>query len=124
MIKIKKFNVIGKDERGFTAEFVLSRKQDEFIYLIRKKNSLSGNTYHEGKAVATQPKMFILLSGNINLSYRKVGTTEKYTTLVEAPALIEISPYVTHKVEALTDITILECNSIKDIQSDKIREEV
>jgi hypothetical protein len=85
---------------------------------------LSGNTYHEGENSATNPKMFILLTGKIILSYRKIGTDKKYTEIIEAPAVIEISPYVTHKVEALNDFTLLECNSIKDIQNDRIKEEV
>lgn len=123
-VRIKKFNIIGEDERGLTAEFSLSRKQSDFVFLTRKEKSLSGNTYHEGKNSATSPKMFILLVGKIILSYRKTGTDEKYTEVIEAPAVIEISPYVTHKVDALSDFTLLECNSIKDIQNDRIKEEV
>ena len=61
---------------------------------------------------------------DITLSYRKIGTAEKYSELIQAPAVIEISPYVTHKVEALCDFILLECNSIKDIQNDRIRDEV
>ena len=124
LVRIKKFDVVGTDERGLTAEFSLSRKQAEFVFITRKGKSVSGNTYHEGKNVATNPKMFILLSGDITLSYRKIGTAEKYSELIQAPAVIEISPYVTHKVEALCDFILLECNSIKDIQNDRIRDEV
>lgn len=102
IVKIKKFNAIGEDERGLTAEFSLSRKQDEFIYITRKAGSLSGNTYHEGKNVATTLKTFILIAGKILLSYRKIGTDEKYSQKIEAPALIEISAYVTDKIEALS----------------------
>lgn len=124
LVRIKKPDVIGHDERGLTAEFSLPRKQDEFVFITRKGQSVSGNTYHEGKNTTTNPKMFILLSGDITFSYRKIGATEKYSELIQAPAVIEISPYVTHKVEALCDFILLECNSIKDIQNDRIREEV
>ena len=124
LVKIKKFDIVGTDERGLTAEFSLPRKQAEFVFITRKGKSVSGNTYHEGKNTATNPKMFILLEGDITLSYRKIGTTDKYSELIQAPAVIEICPYVTHKVEALCDFILLECNSIKDIQNDRIKEEV
>ena len=124
MVKIRKFNVIGEDARGITAEFFLSRRQRDFVCINRKKGSISGNTYHEGKSPATRPKMFILLSGSIALSYREIGTNKKFSEEINTPAIIEILPRVTHKVEALTDFILLECNSIKDIQDDRIKEEV
>lgn len=124
IVQIRKFNVLGEDERGITAELFLSRKQSEFVYINRKMGSVSGNTYHEGKSQATKPKMFVLLSGSIVLSYRKIGTDKKFSEEIDAPAIIEVAPQVTHKVEALTDFILLECNSIRDIQDDRIREEV
>jgi hypothetical protein len=124
LVRIKKFDVVGHDERGVTAEFSLPRKQAEFVFLTRKGKSVSGNTYHEGKNTATNPKVFVLLSGDITFSYRKIGTSKKYSELIQAPAVIEISPNVTHQVDALCDFIILECNSIKDIQNDRMREEV
>ena len=124
LVQIRSFNVIGKDTRGLTAEFFLSRQQDKFVFVSRKEGSLSGNTYHEGKNPATKPKIFILLTGKIILSYRKIGTDQKYSQEIEAPTIIEISPQVTHKVEALNDFVLLECNSLKDIQNDRIKEEV
>lgn len=124
LVRIKKFDVVGQDERGITAEFSLPRKQADFVFITRKGASVSGNTYHEGKNTTTNPKVFILLAGEITFSYRKVGTTTKYSERVHSPALIEISPYVAHKVDALCDFILLECNSIKDIQNDRIREDV
>ncbi len=124
LVRVKKFDVIGQDERGLTAQFSLPRKQDEFVFVSRKEKSVSGNTYHEGKNIATTPKVFILLSGDINFSYRKIGTTEKYSEIIQAPAVIEIFPNITHKVEAICDFIMLECNSIKDIQNDRVRDEV
>ena len=106
LVKIKKFDVVGTDERGLTAEFYLPRKQAEFVFITRKGKSVSGNTYHEGKNTATNPKVFILLSDDMTFSYRKIGAAEKYSELIQAPAVIEISPNVTHKVDAHR-ITIL-----------------
>ena len=42
--RIKRFDVVGSDERGLTAEFSLSRKQAEFVFITRKGKSVSGNT--------------------------------------------------------------------------------
>lgn len=124
LVKISPFNLVGKDERGITAEFSLPRMQSNFVYITRAANSMSGNTYHEGKVVNTNPKIFILLSGQIKLSYRKIDQENIHSQIIDFPAIIEIKPFVTHSVIAKTDIFLLECNSIADIQQDRIREEV
>lgn len=66
----------------------------------------------------------MLLSGAIKFSYRKIGEAQKQDEILDKPCVIEISSMVTHKVEALTDIAMIECNSIRDIQMDRQREEV
>lgn len=124
LVLINEFVFLGQDNRGLTSEFRLPRNQYEFIYITRKKGSVSGNTYHHGKKIATNPKIFILLGGKILLSYRKIGDVVKYQKEIITPSVIQISPYVTHKVEALEDFLILECNSIQDIQEDRTKEEV
>lgn len=124
LVTIKKFNLIGSDDRGMTADFTIARQQDEFIFLTRKSGSISGNTYHEGKNTGTNPKIFLFLSGSIKLSYRQIGDTVIDTIMVEAPCIIEVKPMVTIKVEAIADIMMLECNSIADIESDRKRENV
>ena len=124
LVKIKQFTSIGEDERGLTAQFSLPRQQDNFIFITRNAGSLSGNTWHEGKTPATNPKIFILLDGNIKLSWRKINTAETYQANIMAPATIEVSPHVTHNVEALSDCKIIECNSLGDILNDRHRENV
>ena len=124
LVNIKPFDILGNDLKGMTATFSLSRKQQDFIFLLRKAGSISGNTYHEGKNEGTNPKTFILAQGEIELNYRDIKQTNKNTVTVIAPSLIEISPNVTHSVVALTDIVIFECNSISDIQQDRIKEDV
>ena len=124
IVNIKEFKILGEDERGLTSEFSLMRKQADFVYITRKKGSISGNTYHKGIVITTNPKIFILLSGKILFSYRNIDQSEKISRFISAPALIEVLPNVTHKIEAIEDIMILECNSIQDIQNDKIRENV
>lgn len=122
MLIIKKPALISQDDRGVTAEFSLLRKQDDFLLITRKAGTLSGNTYHEGKTIATNPKIFILFTGKIRFSYRKAGEASQQSVEVTAPAILEVEPYTVHKVEALEDIVMLECNAIKDIQEDRIKE--
>lgn len=124
LVQIQPFTILGEDERGLTSELCLPRKQDNFIFITRKSGSLSGNTWHEGKIPATNPKIIVLLTGTILLSYRKIDSDNKQQLTITAPATIEISPRVTHNVEAISDCTLLECNSILDIQDDRHREDV
>ncbi|WP_440682313.1 polysaccharide biosynthesis C-terminal domain-containing protein [Cysteiniphilum halobium] len=124
LVNIRVFETLGSDDRGVTCKFSLPRKQQDFIFLTRKSGSVSGNTYHEGKNEGTAPKTFVLISGKIVFSYRQVKTHKVISEEVVAPAIIEVEPMVTHTVKAITDICILECNSINDIQNDRIHESV
>ena len=122
-IKITPLNVVGQDERGATYDYSLNNRND-FILITRKAGSMSGNTYHTGKSPVTNPKTFVLLTGTIEFSYRHVDTKQHTTVVIDQPSIIEVSPMVTHSVGAVTDMIMLECNSIADIQNDRIREEV
>lgn len=124
LIKTIPFAAIGQDQRGLTASFKLSRKQDDFIFITRKAGSISGNTYHKGVSAATNPKVFILLAGEIKFSYRKVGSQDICEQIIKSQNIIEVFPYIIHQVEALTDIIMLEANSITDIANDRQRENV
>ena len=117
-VNVTKLNKIGEDERGSTFDFSI-RETGDFVLCNRKKLSQSGNTYHEGKSSRTNPKIFVLVSGNIEFSYRQIDSAEPKTITIDCPSIIEIKPKVTHSVKALTDIIILECNSIADIQEDR-----
>ena len=122
LVSIYSFNTIGNDERGCTLGFNIPRKQSDFLFITRKANSLSGNTYHEGKNSGTNPKVFIFISGKIKLSYRKVGTKKVYVNIIDKPSIIKVIPFVIHNIEVIEDAIFLECNSITDLQNDKIFE--
>ncbi|WP_150467036.1 hypothetical protein [Francisella sp. SYW-9] len=119
IVKIVPFNTIGEDERGITSSFKLCRQQDNFIFITRKSGSISGNTYHKGLSDATNPKLFVLLTGKIKFSYRDINSDDIHEKIIEGQSLIEVLPNVTHQVEAITDIIILEANSIQDIANDR-----
>ena len=122
-ISILSMNELGRDERGVTLTYE-TRNNSKHIFLTRKKGTTSGNTYHTGKNPNTNPKMFVLLSGEIKLHYRHINSNSHSFIKVQQPSVIKIVPYVTHSIEALTDILMLECNSIEDIQEDRIKENV
>ncbi len=124
MVVITGFKAVGEDERGITKEFSITKGQSDFIFITRKKDTISGNNYHLGIASSINPKRFVLLAGTMELSYRKVGSHEKISQVIEAPCIISIKPQVIHAVRAVTDVMLLECNSIADIQNDNIKEMV
>lgn len=120
-VTIRPLNLLGQDERGHTFDFSLSRQQQDFIYIFRKAHSLSGNTYHEGTTAATRPKTMVLFQGSLELSYRHKDSTEVTTLILNQPCVIEVAPFITHRVKALTDIMVLECNSTRDLAIDRHR---
>lgn len=122
LILITKFDQIGNDERGCTASFKLPREQSEFVFLTRKANTVSGNTYHQGTCAGTNPKTFILLSGVVKISYRKVGEDTVFENIIDEPATVLVFPKVVHKIEVIEDAIFIECNSIADLQFDRVKE--
>lgn len=122
-IKVTPIHLIGEDERGTTHDFSI-RESSDFVLIQRKAGTISGNSYHEGKKKGTSPKTFVLLLGTILFKYRHIEDKQYHETMIEYPAIIEVKPLVTHSVEALSDISMLECNSIQEIQADRIIEAV
>lgn len=122
-ITVTPIHLIGEDERGSTHDFSI-RESSDFVLIHRKAGTMSGNTYHEGKNKGTNPKTFVLLSGSILFRYRHIEENQHFDTTIDYPAIIEVKPLLTHSVEALSDIAMLECNSILDIQEDRVREAV
>jgi hypothetical protein len=120
---VSPFDCVGSDERGTTHSFSI-RETSNFISIRRKKGTLSGNTYHLGKSSMTNPKIFVLLLGEIIFRYRHISWDKHIELEVTKPSQIHVFPEVTHSIEALEDILLLECNSISDIQNDRTREEV
>ena len=88
-VNVTKLNKIGEDERGSTFDFSI-RETGDFVLCNRKKLSQSGNTYHEGKSSRTNPKIFVLVSGNIEFSYRQIDSAEPKTITIDCPSIIEM----------------------------------
>lgn len=89
------------------------------MLIQRSAGSKSGNTYHEGVSPLVNPKIFILLQGEVEFSWRHIEAAEYEMAKVSAPAKIVIQPLVTHAMQAVTDILVLECNGLKDVENDR-----
>lgn len=117
-IQVEKMNSIGQDDRGSTFDFSVKGREN-YIYIKRKAGTTSGNTYHKGANNATSPKTFVILSGELKFCFRHVQEKIPHSIIIREPCKIYVQPFVIHSVEALTDIHLLECNSINDIKSDR-----
>lgn len=120
LVNITPLHLVSEGERGSTYDFSMCSSED-FIVIKRKANSISGNTYHEGVSLKTNPKIFVLLEGEIELSYRHIESLKYEIEIIEVPSIIEIQPLVTHAMKAITDILVLECNGFHDIEDDRHR---
>ncbi|MGQ3891889.1 polysaccharide biosynthesis C-terminal domain-containing protein [Legionella sp. CNM-4043-24] len=123
-VRIREFSKLGEDERGSTFELDLQSRRDRFIFITRRQGSISGNTWHQGQFASTSPKLFLLLSGSMRFSWRRIDEDQIVTHQLSAPCIVEVDARVTHQVEALSDISLLECNSLADIQQDRVPEPV
>lgn len=120
MIEITPLHLVGENERGATFTLELSRT-GEFIYGTRIKGSVNGNHYHKGTEQVKNPEIFYLLSGEAVIRYMHAETNEKGSLTASGPCRILFPKQVWHEVEAVTDISFLECNSIAEHSRDTFR---
>jgi hypothetical protein len=117
-IKVTPLNLVREDERGASYTYGFEDRKN-FVFITRKAGTVSGNTYHEGRSIGTNPKTFVILTGQLIFSYRHIDEEARRVIAITVPSIIELAPMVTHAVEAITDITILECNSLGEIENDR-----
>ncbi len=120
MIEVTSLHLAGENERGATFTLELNRT-GEFIYGTRMKGSINGNHYHKGTEPVKNPEIFYLLSGEAVIRYMHVETNEKGSLKAIGPCRILFPKQVWHEVEAVTDISFLECNSIAEHSRDTYR---
>jgi dTDP-4-dehydrorhamnose 3,5-epimerase-like enzyme len=119
-LKITKLTEIKNDERGASYEFSTHLTKD-FLFVSRKKGTISGEHYHEGKSKQKDPETLVLIKGEFILEAKDLKTGETLKTTVEAPRKLEIGTNVWHKVTALSDITFLETNSLAQHMKDTVQ---
>lgn len=115
---VEPLECIGQGERGSTYTGAVRETRD-FILIQRVAGSISGNTYHTGICENTNPKVFVLLNGEIIFRYRGIEDATHEERRLDAPCVINVPANITHSVEAVSDIHMLECNSLSDIENDR-----
>lgn len=124
LVKITPLGLIGENEKGSTLEFKSSSPSKGRILVFRKKGSISGNHWHKGLSPAKDPEELLLISGQIRLSVKAAETTQALEErVVSGPSLIHIPKNVYHRVEALSDVSFLESNSMEEHASDTFYED-
>jgi len=119
MITIIPLNNIGSDARGATYTFQ-NERTGEFIFIIRKPGSISGNEYHTGKHPYKNPEKIILLSGEALVEWVNMQNDEAGEMTIEGPAAVCIPSMVWHRITAISDLMILEQNGL-DAAKDTIK---
>ncbi len=117
MITITQLDKVGSDARGYTYEYFHDRLGRHLV-CFRKAGSVSGRHYHKGISLTKNPEILILAQGNLTLNWRPVNETELHSVWVEAPAKIEIPPYIWHELIAVTDCAFIEMCSLSEHQAD------
>ncbi len=120
IVRVIPLKIAAEDGRGSNVA-VSIRSTTDLLLITRKKGTVSGEHFHEGKSPEKDPETHILISGEIELYCKSLKTGEIFREVILAPCLIEIPTNVWHKVTALTDITFLELNSIEQHKRDTVR---
>lgn len=119
LVKITRLDLVSENDMAQTWEFTTRSPSKGRILAFRKKGTVSGNHWHKGSCPAKDPEELLMVSGKIKLSLKPFQEKEiQEEHLLEAPILIHIPKNVYHRVEALTDISFLESNSIEEHASD------
>lgn len=108
---------IGEDQRGSTHIFDTDRT-GEFIIAYRKKGSLSGRHYHQGRSANKRPEKIIIMQGQATVNWIDVKSGEKGVAKAVAPAMVCIEPWIWHEVVADEDMVVFELNALADGQGD------
>ena len=110
----------GEDERGRNFEWQTFRT-GTFVLCYRNAGSSSGQHYHTGASDYKNPEIMYLLSGKAAIHWCPLGEEQLRTDIVEAPAKVEIPVRIWHELEAITDCSFIELNTLDDVKADSVR---
>jgi dTDP-4-dehydrorhamnose 3,5-epimerase-like enzyme len=110
MITIEPFELISRTDKGETYQ-MQSERTGTFVFGTRRAGSINGRHYHKGNAPTKNPELFYLFTGKGVIRVLDLHTQERAEIFVEGPCRISFPPYMFHELEALTDISFMECNS-------------
>jgi dTDP-4-dehydrorhamnose 3,5-epimerase-like enzyme len=106
--------VIHNDERGFLAELLrrdlISEEIKQIYFSVSKKGSIRGDHFHKKKT-----EWFCVLSGKAKLVLKSQINDRDYQEIIlsgEDLKMVEIPPFIFHRIESLTDdMLLLVCAS-------------
>ena len=112
-VNIINLETVKEDNRGKIFQFE-NRNSSKLLLIKRNKGSISGGHYHTGKNSMKDPETLVFIEGEAQIIQRNVRTKEELTIRQKEPAMFKLDPYIYHKIIALTDIIMMDMNSIKD----------
>jgi len=119
-VEIIELELVKKQERGSIFQFE-NRDSSKLILVKRKKGTVSGAHYHTGKSPMKDPETVVFLDGEFELILKNVKTKEESKQTYNRPIMFKLAPFIYHKIVALTDIVLLDMNSIDDDKDDTIK---
>jgi hypothetical protein len=112
-VEIIDIDLIKKDKKGLFYEFE-NRDAKSMLLIKRYKWTISWDHYHTDENKWKNPETIILVSGKIELELKNIKTGEKFKQIFNKPTKFKIKSYIYHAIKALTDIIIIDMNSLKD----------
>jgi hypothetical protein len=104
-------------EKGTTHE-TIAIPNDGLVLGFRKRGTVNGNHWHNGKSASKSPEHFLLLEGEMEVYGKHLDTLEEITQVISAPLIVRIYPRVFHRFTTLEDARFLEFNSIASHAAD------
>lgn len=120
MITVEPFEFISRTEKGETYQ-LQSTRTGIFVFGTRKAGSVNGSHYHKGNTPNKNPELFYLFTGKGLVRLVDLHTKEKKEVILEGPCRVTFPPFIWHELEALTDISFMECNSLAEHAADTYR---
>jgi len=119
-VRIIELEKVKDDERGTIHQFS-NREVSDLLLVKRNKGSVSAAHYHVGKSKEKDPETVVLLEGKAKIIFKNVKTGEHEEGSWEKPVKFLIDPFIYHEIHALTDVILLDMNSIGDDLEDTIK---
>lgn len=112
-VKIINLDLVKSDDRGSIFQFQ-NRDSSKLLLVKRKKGTVSGGHYHTGENKLKDPETVIILDGKFEIVLKNVNTLKEFKKTYDTPIMLKIDPFIYHEIRAITDIILLDMNSIDD----------
>tara|TARA_Y100000310_G_C20624122_1_gene784928 strand:- start:1300 stop:1677 length:378 start_codon:yes stop_codon:yes gene_type:complete len=113
-VKIIDLELVKNNEKGSTFQFENRKEAAKVLLIKRKKGTISGAHYHTGKNPMKDPETFMIIDGEAEVILKHLKTKEEFKEIYKKPIMFKLAPYVYHEIRALTDIILVDMNSIED----------